>query len=289
VHRSRLSVLAIFAAVAACSTHDGSDGAAILAQDSTLVARLERDDQPRQPALPAACGTITVSARPAVVDRRQADELTRRAYDAEMLGNVQEAKALLTRASALDATNKSAAYHLGLTSETVGDRTAAIAAYCRYLTLTPTAAESAEARQRVAKLAQVETRVAAGSVGERTPARRRVSRASAHRPTAERRAVEPRVVASASDGRTMSAASPERDTSSAAPSVDQPTTASRTERRGASRTQSAIIGAAAGAIIGGATGRSVKGAVIGAAAGGILGTVVGGVRPSARPLRALRR
>ena len=146
MHRSRLSVLVILAAVAACSTHDGSEGAAILSQDSTLVARLEKDRQAQQPALPGACPAITVAAQPAATSKREADELTRRAYDAEMLGNVQEAKALLTRASALDATNKSAVYHLGLTSETLGDRAAAIAAYCRYLTLAPTTAESAEAR-----------------------------------------------------------------------------------------------------------------------------------------------
>lgn len=315
MHRSRLSVLAIFAAMAACSTHDGSEGAAILSQDSTLVARLERDNQPQPPALPAACPAVAVAAQPVVASKRQADELTRRAYDAEMLGNVQEAKALLLRASALDATNKSAAYHLGLTSETLGDRAAAIAAYCRYLTLTPTSAESAEARQRVARLSQVETRVAAGSVSESTPPRRRTSSTAARRVTREQRTVEPRVVASASDGQTMPA-SRERGTSSptptdpvatssdvdrtaevgaagsdgttsgSSPSVDQPSTASRTERRGTSRTQSAIIGAAAGAIIGGATGRSVKGAVIGAAAGGIFGTAVGGIRPLGRGIRS---
>ena len=316
VHRSRLSVLAIFAAMAACSTHDGSEGAAILSQDSTLVARLERHNQPQPPALPAACPAVAVAAQPVVASKRQADELTRRAYDAEMLGNVQEAKALLIRASALDATNKSAAYHLGLTSETLGDRAAAIAAYCRYLTLTPTTAESAEARQRVARLSQVETRVAAGSVSESTPPRRRIASTATRHATGERRTAEPRVIASASDGQTMPSASRERGTSSptpsdpvatssdvdrtadvgaagsdgttssTTPSVDQPPTTSRTERRGASRTQSAIIGAAAGAIIGGATGRSVKGAVIGAAAGGILGTAVGGVRPLGRGIRS---
>jgi len=321
VHRSRLSVLAIFAAMAACSTHDDPQGSAILSNDSTLVAHLEQDKQPQQPALPGACPAVAVAARPAAATRREADELTRRAYDAEMLGNVQEAKALLTRASMLDASNKSAVYHLGLTSETLGDRTAAIAAYCRYLTLAPTTAESAEARQRVDRLSQVETRVAAGSIGDSTPARGRVSstatrRATVERRTVERRTVEPRIVAGASDGQTMTAASPERGTSASAPSdpvasspdvdrttdggaagsdgttsastpsVDQPPTVSRTERRGVNRTQSAIIGAAAGAIIGGATGRSVKGAVIGAAAGGILGTAVGGTRPMGRGIRS---
>jgi hypothetical protein len=304
-------VLAIFAVMAACSTHDGSEGAAILSQDSTLVARLERDQQPKPPALPGTCPAYAVAARPAAASKREADELTRRAYDAEMLGDVQHARALLTRASTLDATNRSAAYHLGLTSETLGDRTAAIAAYCRYLTLTPTAAESAEARQRVARLSQVETRVAAGSVTESTPAGRRARSTVARPVTSERRELEPRVVASAPVGQSAPAESPQSNSpsstssapdverpsdgpaagsdatmSDAVPAADQPSTASRTERRGPTRTQSAIIGAAAGAILGGATGRSVKGAVIGAAAGGLLGTAVGStIRPLGRGSR----
>lgn len=319
MHRSPLSVLVILAAMAACSTHDDSQGSAILSKDSTLVAQLQKDKQPQQPALPTACGAVTVAAQPAAANKRQADELTRRAYDAEMLGNVQEARALLRRATELDATNKSASYHLGLTSETLGDRTAAISAYCRYLTLTPTTAESVEARQRVAKLSQTETRVAAGSVSdsESTPVRRRAPSTTAGRVARGARTVEPRVVASAPVAQSVPAASRERDTPSptssdpvatspsvdrtadgpaagsdgassrSAPSVEQPSTSTRTERRGASRTQSAIIGAAAGAIIGGATGRSVKGAVIGAAAGGIFGTAVGGtIRPLGRGSRS---
>ena len=287
MHRSRLSVLAIFAAMAACSTHDGSEGAAILSQDSTLVARLERDNQPQPPALPAACPAVAVAAQPVAASKRQADELTRRAYDAEMLGNVQDAKALLIRASALDATNKSAAYHLGLTSETLGDRAAAIAAYCRYLTLTPTTAESAEARQRVARLSQVERRVAAGSVSASASDGQTMPSASRARGTSSPAPSDP-VATSPDVDRTadVGAAGSDGTTSGSTPSVDQPPTTSRTERRGGSRTQSAIIGAAAGAIIGGATGRSVKGAVIGAAAGGILGTAVGGIRPLGRGIRS---
>jgi hypothetical protein len=308
-------VLVILAALAACSTHDDSQETAFLSKDSTLVAQLQKDTQPRPPALPDACGAVTLAAQPAVASKRQADELTRRAYDAEMLGNVQEARALLRRATEIDATNKSAAYHLGLTSETLGDRAAAISAYCRYLTLTPTTAESVEARQRVTKLSQTETRVAAGSVAESTPVRRRASSTAARRTTREARSVEARVVASAPVRQSVPAASRERGTpsptpsdpvstspdvgrtpdgaaagsdgatASPAPSADQPPTAARTERRGVSRTQSGIIGAAAGAIIGGATGRSVKGAVIGAAAGGILGTAVGSVRPMGGSIR----
>jgi hypothetical protein len=172
VHRSRLSVLVIVAAgAAACSTHDDTDGTAILSQDRTLVKALQNDQQTRPSALPDACTSVTVATQPAS-NRPEAEVLTRRAYDAEMQGNVQEARSLLQRASRLDGTNKSAAYHLGLTSETLGDRATAVAAYCRYLTLAPTSAESAEARQRVARLSQGETRMSAGSVSDSTGSQR---------------------------------------------------------------------------------------------------------------------
>ena len=129
MHRSRLSVLVIFAAVAACSTNDDSQGTDILAQDRTLVARLEVDQETGQPSLPSACGTVALAAQPTLANQQQAKELTRQARDAEMQGNVQEARTLLHRAFELDGTNKSTAYHLGRTSEAVGDGAGAMTAY----------------------------------------------------------------------------------------------------------------------------------------------------------------
>jgi hypothetical protein len=315
MHRSRPSVLVIFAVVAACSTQDDSKGTEILSQDRTLEAGLASDQNAQ---LPTACGAITVGAQPSASNQLQATELTRKAYDAEMQGDVQGARSLLRRASQLDGTNKSAAYHLGLTSETLGDRAAAVQAYCRYLALSPTAAEAAEARQRVTKLSEPVTRVATGSVADSVPTAAAAPATPARRVTRAQPTVAPRVVASAPAERRARTRSTRRDagseraapssvneattssdqapvqtevdrpadssvaagavvaTSSPTPTVDQPSTAPRVERRGPSRAQGAGIGAAAGAIIGAATGRSVKSAVIGAAAGGILGTVVGG-------------
>ena len=310
MHRSRLSVLVIFAAAAACSKHDASEENAILSEDRTLVARLDVDQETHKPALPAACGTVTIPAQPAVDNQRQAEELTRQASDAEMHGDVKEARSLLRRASELDATNKTAAYHLGRTSETLGDSTAAMTAYCRYLALTPTTAEAVEAHQRVTKLSQSKVRVATGSVidsattvqrAPAAPARSAtpVSPVTRAQPTVARHVAtrtptvrqsttrEPATIAtpvSDTAATTVAAGDVEAPTSPE-PSVEQPAPAPRTSRRYPSRAQSAGIGAAAGAIIGGVTGRSVKSAVIGAAAGGILGTVVGGgMRPVARSI-----
>jgi hypothetical protein len=301
-------VLVILAAAAACSKRDDSSGTELLAQDRALVARLEVAQEARQLPLPDACGTVTVPAQPTVADQQQAEALTKQALVAEMHGDVQEVGSLLRRAAELDATNKSAAYHLGRTSETLGDRDAAVTAYCRYLALTPTIAESVEARQRVAGLSKVttprvSTRVAAGSVTESAQTARPVRVAMAKRVTRAQPTPEPRFVRRAPVARSESAitASGQSTTSDVSsttsgtststddvaaqggtvttagrPTPDQPSGASSTSRRGPSRAQSAGIGAATGAIIGAATGRSVKSAVIGGAAGGILGAVVGG-------------
>jgi hypothetical protein len=304
VHRSPLCMLVLGAALAACSTRDDPRSGELLSQDSTLVARLDVGHDVHQTPLPDTCRTIVANVTPAVVNKPKADTLARQASDAEILGNVQEASTLFRRASELDGTNKTTAYHLGRTSEALGDRSAAIGAYCRYLALSPTPSESAEARERVASLTKRETHAVTSGAGDRVakPGSSRVAttRRARRRTPREPRAVEPRVaesrigranttrtaraerttveqvggpVDSTTSGGEVVATTPTRE-----PSVDQPSSASRSSSRGPSRAQSAGIGAAAGAIIGAATGRSVKGAVIGAAAGGILGTAVGGGR-----------
>jgi Glycine zipper len=182
VHRSRLSVLVIVAAgAAACSKHDASDESAILSEDRTLVARLDLDQESHKPALPAACGTIAIPAQASVSNQHQADELTRQARDAEMHGDLKEARSLLRRASELDATNKTAVYHLGRTSEALGDSTSAMTAYCRYLALTPTTAEAVEAHQRVTRLSQAKVHVAAGSTVDSTSTRQAPAAATTSR------------------------------------------------------------------------------------------------------------
>ncbi len=306
MHRSPLSALVLLAAVAACSTSDATAGSELLSQDSALVARLAPELAPelapRRPALPDACGAVTTAAPPAAEGMAQAEALAHRAYAAEVMGDLPAARSLLARASDLDGTNESAVYHLGRITEALGDRAAAVTAYCRFLALTPTTAEADEARQRVARLSQPETHVAARSVREPSPTRRpaRVAtpRRAAPRPSAAARTVvastaaatervdttvdAPAVPAAAdhaAGGEVVATSGPEP---TAAPSPAE----SRTSGGGPSRAQRAGIGAAAGAIIGAVTGRSVKGALIGAAAGGILGTATGGrLAPAGRGAR----
>ena len=313
MHRSRPFVLVLLAAAAACSQHDPTEGNDLLSQDRALAARIGSAGDLRQPSLPNACGTVTVAAAPSAANEQQADELTRQAGVAEMHGNIDSARSLLSRASALDSTNKSAAYHLGRTSEALGDRAGAMSAYCRYLALAPTAAESVEARQRVSDLARSlpsgTTRVS-GSVGVRpsVAARSPVAATTTRRMTRlsstmkSRVATNPPVRSSESEpvespapattptggGGTHGTRTAGGDVvTTSLPAATPESAPAPAPRRTSIGVQSAVIGAAAGAILGAATGRSVRSTVIGAAAGGVLGTVVGTTtRPGRRGIRS---
>jgi hypothetical protein len=198
MHRSPLSVLVICAAVAACSSQDAIGATEFLSQDPTLAARLEQDRPAARLPLPDACSAYARTAQSVAENPTEAKALTRRAYDAEALGRTDEARALLRRASELDGTNKSIAYHLGRTSEALGARTEALTAYCRYLTLAPAAAESTDARQRVARLAQPGTLAMTRSVTDTAVTGRGAPAATATRApraTRVRRPVTPRAVA----------------------------------------------------------------------------------------------
>jgi len=300
MHRSRPLVFVIVAAAAACSKRDPAEGNDILAQDRTLAAHLETNRDTKRPTVPDACGAVTLAAAPSAANQQRAVELTQQAGVAEMHGDIQDAQLLLRRAASLDGTNKSAAYHLGRTSEALGDRTTAMNAYCHYLALAPTATESVEARQRVADLARSTPR-ASGSASTGVATHHNAAAATPRAPMRSASSIRPRAVASAPVQQAEPTPAPAPVTQAAsestsgevaaapapAPPVEQPPAAPRTQRRSTMGAQSTIIGVAAGAILGAATGRSVKSTVIGAAAGGVLGTVVGSTtRPSPRGTRS---
>jgi len=295
-------MLVVIPAVAACSSQKAAERSTALSEDSALVARVgeyqHADKQTEKEAFPDACGTFAIPTA-AAADTLEARDLAQRGYHAELLGNVREASSLLRRASELDATDKSAAYHLGRISEALGERRPAIQAYCRYLALSPTAAEQAEVRRRVASLSQAQA-----------PSSPHIAVAMAGRTRRTTHAERPHVVANAGEEAPPPQMQPRRETHSTTtvasgavdlppqparsstspigprrtdravvasddvevdlPPVDRP----RADRRGPNRAQSAGIGAVAGAIIGGVAGRSGTSAAIGAVAGGILGAVV---------------
>jgi hypothetical protein len=299
VHRSHLPLLVVAAAFAACSRQKDPEGTKNLSRDSTLIARIDdyqnTDNKTDKASFPDACGTFTIPA-PTPANEAQAKELNQQAYDAEMLGNMKQASSLLHRASELDGTDKSAAYHYGRVSEALGDREDAIKAYCRYLALSPTKAERTEARQRLLTLSQAPTQMVATApvTTQKQPeaqprhAKTRVAQSSRAREPKREIHSTSTIASGAVDlpARSTPAAPPTTEVqrrvdtvvtqgdgaevSLPAPVVEQP----RPVSRGPSRAQTSGIGAVAGAIIGGVAGRNAKSAAIGAVAGGILGAVV---------------
>ncbi|MEZ4417616.1 MAG: tetratricopeptide repeat protein [Gemmatimonadota bacterium] len=86
-------------------------------------------------------------------DRQEAARLTTSATQAAIIGDHQQARSLLRRAARLDPLDPDVAYLLARASDEVSDRQGALEEYCRYLSLAPESAESAEVQARVAELA----------------------------------------------------------------------------------------------------------------------------------------
>ena len=82
----------------------------------------------------------------------EARQLLTTAQDAALLGEHAAARDAFSRASLLTPGNARLAYYLGREHEALGDASAAVAAYCRYLALTPNAPDGDEVRGRVVRL-----------------------------------------------------------------------------------------------------------------------------------------
>jgi tetratricopeptide (TPR) repeat protein len=123
---------------------------------------------PRPACAPAAAPRAVTAAQ-----RRQARELGQRAQQSAILGDRSAARDQLRQATQLDPASPELAYQLARAQEALGASEDAVAAYCRFLALAPSAPESAEAKERVATLA----RSAEPAVPERilTPFRNGVS------------------------------------------------------------------------------------------------------------------
>lgn len=82
----------------------------------------------------------------------EARQLLTTAQDAALLGEHAAARDAFERASRLTPANARLSYYLGREHEALGDASAAVAAYCRYLALTPSAPDGDEVRGRVVRL-----------------------------------------------------------------------------------------------------------------------------------------
>jgi tetratricopeptide (TPR) repeat protein len=99
------------------------------------------------------CPVARVVAAPATEQRQRARDLKQQGQQAAILGDGPAALRALRDASALDPTDADLAYQLGRAYETGKDAQNAIAEYCRFLSLAPTAPDAAEVFDKVRALA----------------------------------------------------------------------------------------------------------------------------------------
>ena len=136
-------------AVAALTTLLASTAAA--AQSTPATDALKRELPAAAPQ--ALCPVVPAAEPPSDADRRQARDLAMRGKQAAILGDRASARDQLARATALDPTDADLAYQYARAVEATGAGADAAKAYCRFLTLAPTAPEASDVRERVAAFA----------------------------------------------------------------------------------------------------------------------------------------
>jgi tetratricopeptide (TPR) repeat protein len=102
------------------------------------------------------CARVPPGTEPSPEQRTQAMQLTSSAAASVVLGDVDRARDLLVRATGLDPTSADLSYRLARVLDDVGDRTQALAEYCRTLSLGAGGEEASFARDRVAVLIDLE-------------------------------------------------------------------------------------------------------------------------------------
>jgi tetratricopeptide (TPR) repeat protein len=100
----------------------------------------------------SACPRFPRPVAPAREQAAESHRLAQQGYEAALVGDHPEARDLLRRAAQLDLTSEEVAYRLGREHEEVGAASDAILEYCRYLSLAPQAGNSADVRERIARL-----------------------------------------------------------------------------------------------------------------------------------------
>jgi hypothetical protein len=294
MHYSRV-LLPLVVLSAACAQTD-AQGDDPLGRDLLLATQVHTDAVERElSALGGAgvCPSEPGQTPPSAAQQAQAGQLLRKAQETALMGDARRAHQLLREAAQFDGSNPELAYQLARSSDALDDRSAAVDAYCRFLTLAPGTQQAAEVRGRLTAL----TRVESAAQDTRQAAEPKPATRAAARPVARpvRRAAPTRTASRPRAGRTTAARHESRATGSTRtessagtlatetpvvhePVVREPTAqptapVARAERDNTAR--GALIGAAAGAIVGAAVGRDVKSGVVGAAAGGLIGAVVG--------------
>jgi tetratricopeptide (TPR) repeat protein len=108
------------------------------------------------------CPAPAANAAPARSDSPDVRRLMALGHEAAIVGDHRQARDVFLDAARLSPGDERIAYQLGRAYEELGDRPAAVREYCRFLALTPQAADAADVRTRV-------TALAAPAVGGATP------------------------------------------------------------------------------------------------------------------------
>jgi tetratricopeptide (TPR) repeat protein len=108
----------------------------------------------RTPPAPTAagCPVFPQPVNPVREQTEEANRLSSLARESSLEGDHKSARDLFSQAAQLNAADPNLAYRLGRESEELGDTTAAVREYCRYLSLSPTAGEAPGVRERLTKL-----------------------------------------------------------------------------------------------------------------------------------------
>ena len=102
------------------------------------------------------CPAQPRAAEPSLPEQAQATQVASAAGQAVILGDLDRARALLERATELDPTSAELAYRLARVLDDAGDRTQAVAEYCRTLSLGTSSEEAGFARDRIDALVDLE-------------------------------------------------------------------------------------------------------------------------------------
>jgi tetratricopeptide (TPR) repeat protein len=103
-------------------------------------------------ATAASCPVFTPPPPPVRQQTEEANRLGTLAREASLEGDHKSAHDLFNQAAQLNPADPSLAYRLGRESEELGDTTAAVHEYCRYLSLAPTTGEEPGVRDRLTAL-----------------------------------------------------------------------------------------------------------------------------------------
>jgi tetratricopeptide (TPR) repeat protein len=119
---------------------------------AAVAAQTLQLKRPPLSAVNVSCPTFPPPPTPVQAQVGEANRLATLAQEAVLEGDHRQARDLFTQAAALDPRDASLAYRLGREHEALGQSAEAVREYCRYLALSPNAADAAQVSERIGQL-----------------------------------------------------------------------------------------------------------------------------------------